>query len=70
MQINTTSQSVAAQVASSTTNQTQQTAQAEQPQTLQDDTVSISAAAQDMQTQDVQAFSGSGGGTWPTVKPK
>lgn len=70
MQVNSTSQNVAAQTASSTTAQTQSTPQEQaqavaEPQTLQDDTVSISPEAQDM-----QAFSGSGGGTWPTVKPK
>ena len=69
MQVNSTSQSVAALAASSTTAQTklsQQEQAVAAPQTLQDDTVSISAAAQDMQ---VQTLSGSGDGVWPK-KPK
>lgn len=65
MQVNNSSQTVAAQLASNTNtakSQQLETQQAAAPQTLQDDTVSISAAAQDMQ---VQTLSGSGDGVWP-----
>ncbi len=73
MQINTTSQPVAAQAASNVNTTTKQAVSEQQavaePQTLQADTVSISAQAQEQQSQEQTLYSGSGGGTWPT-KPK
>ncbi|WP_350635707.1 hypothetical protein [Pseudoalteromonas sp. GW168-MNA-CIBAN-0100] len=73
MQINTASQPVAAQAASNANTTTKQAVSEQQavaePQTLQADTVSISAQAQEQQAQEQTLYSGSGGGTWPT-KPK